>query len=221
MSQDPDLPKVAAKVRNRIFEEVLRTSLEKFDTMNLDTPVGKGRLEIQERRVLVGKVVSFVLVALFSISAVLLILVIRVSRSKRRPLNLEHDPSSVLGMAPLVAQDVKVSNEMRQNSDTSNLVSDAHEKRQYFTSPGRLQVLRAQEIQLHRSPNIIPVKSNTLRRRTIFGLATFMTAQIIAIAVPYKQAGSTGLHRSAFTYNIRVEMLGRYGSFSLLQSYRL
>ncbi|OAL51376.1 hypothetical protein IQ07DRAFT_631254 [Pyrenochaeta sp. DS3sAY3a] len=211
MSQDPDLPKVAAKVRNRIFEEVLRTSFEKSDTMDLDTPTGRGRMEIQERRVLVGKVVSFVLVALFSLSAVLLILVIRVSRIQRRPLNLKHDPSSVLGMASLVAQDVKFLNEMRQNSETSDLVSE-HGKGQYFMSPGRLQVLHERPMDL--PPKIISVKSKTLRRRTLLGLATFMTAQIIAIAVLYKQAGSTGLHRSAFTYNIKVEMLGRYGSFS-------
>lgn len=221
MSQDSNLTKVAAKVRNRIFEEVLRTSLEKSSRSIPDRITGNGRLEIQERRVLVGQAVSFVLIALFSISAILLVLVIRVSRSKRRPLNLEYDPGSVLGMASLIAHDAEIPKTMRlhgPNTTSSDLAGEAYGKGRYFTSPGRLQALRigpeTQPSQTTPISNIAPEEPKILRRRTLLGLAAFMIAQIIAIAVLYKQAGSTGLHRSAFTYNITIEMMGRYGSFS-------
>jgi hypothetical protein len=137
MMSDVTLPDMAASIRRRVFAEVLRSSLEAPGATRSEQVVGK--MQSVKRRITVSPEVAYALSALFFVSFGLLLLVTWLSRAQRRPLNLAHDPASVLGITSLIVSDASVLSPLRELDQTSKKqMVAALRDRYYSTSPGRL-----------------------------------------------------------------------------------
>ena len=106
MIEDVAIIEKAARIRRRFFGEILRSTLEASDAIRLATSTGK--TAAFQRRITVSPETAYVLSALFLLSFTLLSLVTWMSRAQQRPLNLVHDPASVLGIATLVTTNTSV-----------------------------------------------------------------------------------------------------------------
>ena len=137
MMSDVSLPDIAASIRRRVFAEVLRSSLEAPGATRSEQIVGK--MQSVQRRITVSPVAAYVISTLFFISFGMLLLVTWLSRVRWRPLNLAHDPASVLGITSLVVSDASVLLPLRGLDQTSKkqMVAALRDTR-YSTSPGRL-----------------------------------------------------------------------------------
>lgn len=137
MRTEPTIQEKAARIRGRHFGELLRASLEESTAPQTEEVDGK-RSTI-ERRVIVQLEVAVTVATLFFLSSIMLLWVIWLSRLARRPLNLTHDPATVLGCMTIVA-----SNESLLLSlcglDQANKreLELALSSRMYSTSPGLL-----------------------------------------------------------------------------------
>lgn len=137
MQLDASLPEKAARIRKRFFGEILRTSLSAAGASDYESVLGtKTALE---SRVFVSFQAAYVLAALFFISFFMLLFVTWTSRIRKRPLNLAHDPATVLGTAAVVASNNEVLSPLEELHETfKSEITLALEDRQYATSPGRL-----------------------------------------------------------------------------------
>jgi hypothetical protein len=131
------IPQVAARIRKRQFGELLRSSLDDLDASQVESVVGQ-RI-ISERRITVKMEIAATLGALFVISSFMLLYVTWISRLKRRPLNLTHDPATVLGSTALAASNTELLSSLRGlDQATERELRLALRSRQYFTTPGQL-----------------------------------------------------------------------------------
>lgn len=101
MINDRDILVQARRIKQRIFGETIHYSLLQQNTLVQDLVVG--RVEILERRIVVGAGVAMTVLVLFQISLVLLIVVWRSSRRSRRILNLRGDPAKTTTLCSLIA----------------------------------------------------------------------------------------------------------------------
>jgi len=100
MIDDPDIVRRAAMIKGRFFAETIRDAFS--DPKLLDTNAAQGEVTVVETRVVVLTEIGFALAALFFASSVLLILIFWSSRLTHRPLNLQSDPASTVGLSLLV-----------------------------------------------------------------------------------------------------------------------
>lgn len=100
MFDDPDIVKRAARIKGRFFMETIREALDSPELMSRDNVSGSARLS--EDRIVVLTEIGFTLASLFFLSSILFIIVFFTSRINRRPLNLQSDPGSTVGLALLL-----------------------------------------------------------------------------------------------------------------------
>jgi hypothetical protein len=137
MMQATDLVEKAGYVRGRHFGELLRSSLDASGGSETETFLGEQT--VFERRVTVSMEAAALLAGLFFVSSLLLIYVTCFSRTTQRPLNLVHDPATVLGSTSLVASSPDVLLSLRELDQTTahglKLLLGHHK---YVSSPGRI-----------------------------------------------------------------------------------
>jgi hypothetical protein len=137
MFDDASLPEKAASIRRRHFGEVLRTSLEAQDTSKIEDIVAE--VTSFERRILVRLEAAVILSTLFFSSFLMFLVVIWSSRLSRRPLNLRHDPATVLGTTSLVASSAGVLFSLKPlDQANESELKRALENRRFATYPGHL-----------------------------------------------------------------------------------
>jgi hypothetical protein len=100
MLNDPDIAQRAASIKGRFFMETVREMFDKRDFIDQRTSVGEAT--VIETRVIVLAEIGFTLAALFFASAILLVVVYWTSRLWHRPLNLQSDPASTIGLSLLL-----------------------------------------------------------------------------------------------------------------------
>jgi hypothetical protein len=138
MVQDPDLTYTAARMRGRFFSEVLRTSMDVPG--NSKESITTGRRQISERRIVTNREVAATLCILLVTSFAIFLTILFLSRLNRRPLNISHDPSTLLGIGSLVVSDVSVLSTFlgMDLSDRKTLKSEFSSRR-YVTLPNVLR----------------------------------------------------------------------------------
>ncbi|KAF2009514.1 hypothetical protein BU24DRAFT_401289 [Aaosphaeria arxii CBS 175.79] len=97
---EPRLIETAAKIRGRIFAETMQDIVTTASAVSRETM--EGLVANVENRVVVITEVGVTIAVLFFTSFILLLLVLWFSRLARRPLNLQSDPASTVGMAALL-----------------------------------------------------------------------------------------------------------------------
>lgn len=97
---DPDLLERAGRVKSRFFVETLRESLTSSDIVQ--TSAVQGEVTIVEERVIVLTEIAVALAVLFGVSLTQFLAIFWFSRLGRRPLNLQSDPASTVGMSTLL-----------------------------------------------------------------------------------------------------------------------
>ena len=137
MAQATDLPEKAARLRRRHFGELLRSSLDAPGASQTERIWGDQAAS--ERRVKVSMEAASLLASLFFISFLMLLYVTWFSRIAQRPLNLIHDPATVLGTTSLVAHSSDVLSSLRGlDQATTKELKAVLESNVYSTSPGHL-----------------------------------------------------------------------------------
>jgi hypothetical protein len=100
MLDDPEIVQKAAAIKGRFFTETIRETFN--DPQLLETGVVRGEATIVETRIVVLREIGLTLAALFFTSTILLILIFWNSRLAHRPLHLQSDPASTVGLSLLL-----------------------------------------------------------------------------------------------------------------------
>jgi hypothetical protein len=95
-----DITERAQQIQHRLFSELVQISASQLDASN--TISGTGKVIRSERRVVVVHQLAIVLVSLLGVSLVLLLLVCRTTRLSQRPVNLQQDPATAVGLASML-----------------------------------------------------------------------------------------------------------------------
>jgi hypothetical protein len=95
-----DITERAQQIQHRLFSELVQISASQPDASN--TISGTGKVIQTERRVVVVYQLAIVLVSLLGVSLVLLLLVWRMTRLSQRPVNLQQDPATAVGLASML-----------------------------------------------------------------------------------------------------------------------
>jgi hypothetical protein len=98
--EDPLLTQKVARIKGRFFLELLRNSLS--DPQLIQEQTVPGKATAVETRVLVLREIAITLAVLFGVSSCLLGVVLWSTCTSRRPLNLQTDPGSTVGMSLLL-----------------------------------------------------------------------------------------------------------------------
>ncbi|KAF1960031.1 hypothetical protein CC80DRAFT_590362 [Byssothecium circinans] len=215
------LPEKAGRIRQRHFGELLRTSLEFPDASQ--TEIVSGHRTTAERRITVKMELAATVAALLLLSSFMLLYITWISRLSRRPLNLVHDPATVLGCTTLVASNKSLLSSLHGlDQATQHELELALHSRQYFTTPGQLHesgglgqpaVLDIPSQESSKDPSPVPL---ILRFWTLSGLFVYIAALLITIAVLHKFANENFLHQALFTYRVRLNAIGVFVPFSII-----
>jgi hypothetical protein len=95
-----DIAERAQQIQHRLFSELIQVSASQPDASN--TISGTGKVIRTERRVVVVHQLAIALVSLLGVSLVLLLLVCRTTRLSQRPVNLQQDPATTVGLASML-----------------------------------------------------------------------------------------------------------------------
>ncbi|KAH8599119.1 hypothetical protein B0O99DRAFT_613050 [Bisporella sp. PMI_857] len=101
MLTNPDLMNQARQIKQRYFGESLMATLSKEGSHQTDSI--EGMISFAQRRIVVSFPVGILLTVVLLISSLQIGLVTGYTRLNERPLNLSHDPSSVIAMASLIS----------------------------------------------------------------------------------------------------------------------
>lgn len=136
MIRDDDIILQATKIKQRVFGELFQRSL-----FQGDTPKERlvGHLTIVERRVLVTVRAAIALAILLFGSFCLIILIWRLSDVRARPLNIQQDPATALGILSLVALNAKMQQGFRGLSQyTIKDMETRFDNKCFYTTPNTL-----------------------------------------------------------------------------------
>jgi hypothetical protein len=137
MAQAVDIPEQAARIRSRHFGELLRSSLDASGASQTERIWGDQAAV--ERRIKVSMEAASLLASLFFVSFLLLLYITWFSRITHRPLNLMHDPATVLGTTSLVVHSTDVLSSLRElDQATTKELEAVLGSSVYSTSSGRL-----------------------------------------------------------------------------------
>lgn len=100
LMNDRNITQKAARVKGRFFTETVREALNSPDLFQTSNVMGIATF-VQERVIVLNEI-GFTLSALFFASAVLFMAISWTSRLSHRPLNLNSDPSSIVGLSLLL-----------------------------------------------------------------------------------------------------------------------
>jgi len=102
MLDDPTIAQQAARLKGRLFSEMLREAFTNHELV--ENNIATGQATVVENRVVVLTEIGIALATLFFASTILLVVVLWNSRASHRPLNLRSDPASTVGLSLLVNQ---------------------------------------------------------------------------------------------------------------------
>jgi hypothetical protein len=100
MIEARDLAESAQQIQHRLFSELIQVSASQPNVSS--TLARTGKITQTQRRVVVVPQLANALISLFGVSLVLLLLVYRMTRLSRRPVNLRQDPTTTIGLASLL-----------------------------------------------------------------------------------------------------------------------
>jgi hypothetical protein len=134
---DPNLVEQIGSMKSRFFMEMLRDAFTNPALVETDKIFGQGT--VVQTRVVVLTEIGIALAALFFASAILLVVVYFNSRLSRRPLNLQSDPASTVGLSLMFSQRLAQTSMIRRMHATPRVdFYTALQGEKYFTSDNQL-----------------------------------------------------------------------------------
>lgn len=211
-----DLPQKAAKMRRRFFSETLRTSLDSLQDASVEHI--PGTRSASDRRILVNRPIAMALCALLSVSFFSFAALIWLCRPSRRPLHLQRDPSSVLGLCETISATPAVLNLFSSLDLAPRDTLKAQFSTRTFASSSRAlyevdstkESISGSSRKSKAAASVLPA----LRLRNLFGLLAYVVALLVVIAVLFKFARTSTLRQSFFIYRAHLEVFGDNASFS-------
>lgn len=132
MMDNPNITQMAGLIKGRFFMETIREAFNSPDIVQIESLGGRG--EIVEERVVVLTEIGITLAILFLVSFLLLLLIFWTSRLSRRPLNLQSDPASTVGLSLLLKPNLARSSTLRSmHSATRSDFYTALQREKYLT----------------------------------------------------------------------------------------
>lgn len=132
MISDPDSVTQAARVRQRVLGEMLQYSLLQQSASQSEN--FEGRAFVIQSRVVVNSEVAITLSVLLTISFALLLLVWYSSRPRVRPLELEVDPATTIGIVSLIASGTNAREDLqRLNQPSKTELTNILHPKTYYT----------------------------------------------------------------------------------------
>ncbi|OAL47772.1 hypothetical protein IQ07DRAFT_571304 [Pyrenochaeta sp. DS3sAY3a] len=132
MMDNPDIAQMAALIKGRVFMETIREAFNSPDLVQVESIGGEG--EIVEERVVVLTEIGITLAVLFLVSFLLLLFIFWTSRLSRRPLNLQSDPASTVGLSLLLKPNLARASTLRSmHSATRSDFYTALQREKYLT----------------------------------------------------------------------------------------
>ncbi|RAR01866.1 hypothetical protein DDE82_006204 [Stemphylium lycopersici] len=207
LMDDPDIVRKAARVKGRFFMETVRETLDSPDLIQTDDIQGNATL-IQER-VIVLTEIGFTLAALFFASATLFIAILWTSRLSSRPLNLNSDPASTVGLSLLLQPRLARVATLRSmhNASRRDLYS-ALQKESFLTSEQSLVQGSAQT-----TASFPPIKAKrdwrprVIHLRTLVALGILLISIVTAILTLNAFSIHSRLSQAGFTYEADISRL--------------
>jgi hypothetical protein len=237
MIDDTNVTERAARIRKRSFAEIIRTSLTEPNDTQEETISGETIVVVN--RIVVNPQVAIAMSVLFLVSSIWLGMVAWLSRLCRRPLNLKHDPSTMLGIASLVTREASVLSPFRYfDQATAKEIRLYFKTYHYETYSGVLQVTdddaapflgkKAGHTTLHAlmltcvALGLIFAALGPMSRKepvrwrpTLFRLrySTLLVLSILSLIIATlllkRFAGGSGLHQAIFVYETDVNVIGK------------
>lgn len=142
-----DIVSKAAMIRGRFFGEVIQYSLS---AAARPPEAIKGQITETRERIVVQTETSIVLALLLFLSFCLSLFILRASGQVSRPLNLNSNPATAIGIASLVISDMRVKTTMQNHGLSSRKhLEKSLETKRYRTDGGVLEDLTQSDIELH------------------------------------------------------------------------
>ncbi|KAJ5552258.1 hypothetical protein N7494_001636 [Penicillium frequentans] len=205
--RDPNMITSAGKARQRFFGEVLQSALTQNGASQKVSM--QGQVNSVETRVVVQSGAAIALGILFAISFLLVVTVWWLSQLRKRPLNLQRDPATVVGVAYLIAQNPRTRSGfqcLRQPS--SNELQKRLDGELFYTDSSGLSKSSPDTAREHESPQSKNGTPFILRLPALIILVTLFALVITGVAVLYHYAESYRLYGKAFVYEIQLSMFG-------------
>jgi hypothetical protein len=237
MAKAADLPEQAARIRRRHFGELLRSSLDAVGASQMDRIWAEEA--VVERRVNVSMEAAALLAGLFFVSSLMLLYVTWFSRITQRPLNLVHDPATVLGTTSLIARSADVLTSLRGLDQASTQeLRDGLRNHVYYTSAGHLhqEFAHGQPAVAGKYPSSAAVFMLTiwsdpapktavktaqkspffLKLWALLGLLIYLILLLAALVVVHQFATKSSLRQALFTYRVNSKTFGSFAPFSII-----
>ncbi|KAB8203823.1 hypothetical protein BDV34DRAFT_227101 [Aspergillus parasiticus] len=207
-ASDPDLAHSASRTKQRYLGEVLQSALTQQGASQ-KTSV-QGHVYSIETRVVVQSAPAIALGVLFFFSFLLILAIWWHSQQHQRPLNLQEDPATTIGVAYLLTHDkqsTSIFHNLRQPTDKE--LYRALKGEWFYTNSDGLAPVNTADNDRSR-----PISQSENGAPRIFRLPLLLTFVIILIlvvvgvAVLYHFSLTTALYEKAFVYDFQVSFFG-------------
>lgn len=196
----------AAKAKQRYFGEVMQAALTQQGASKQTSM--RGQVHKVENRVVVQASAAVALGVLFAISFILLLLVWWLAQLRRRPLNLEEDPASAIGVACLMAHNSRTKSGFSSFLQPSSKdLSETLGRVRFCTDSRGLSRIEPEDMVNHNSAQSENGTPKLLRLPALLGLTSLLLAVIVGVAVLWHYAETAGLYEKAFVYQVRLSFL--------------
>ncbi|KAF2125155.1 hypothetical protein P153DRAFT_390003 [Dothidotthia symphoricarpi CBS 119687] len=213
MLDDPHLVEQAARVKGRFFTESLRDALTNNEVVQ--SKLINGESTVIEERVMVLREIGITLAALFFLSSLLLLLTFWFSRLSHRPLDLQTDPSSAVGLSMLLdPQLARTSAFKKMHQKGSKQFYSTLRTATFCTSDGTLQTGNNVDQSVNRTISTEEEKPRrkwrplVIRVRALSALVSFFVLIAVAVLILSLFSSQSRLSQVAFVYKTDVSRLG-------------
>ncbi|KAJ4291613.1 hypothetical protein N0V90_009508 [Kalmusia sp. IMI 367209] len=195
---DPHLIAQAQRVKGRIFSEILRGSLVQPGL--LQTEPLQGTASVIEERIVVLSEIAIALGSIFLVSSLLLVSLFWFSRMKRRPLQLQADPGSTMGLALLLNPQLTASSTLRKMHDASRREIKRTLRSETFLTSGGILTKTNNKTRDWRP--------RAIRLSNLLALCLFLLLVLAAVLVLNAFATGSKLRQQAFIYEADLSKFG-------------
>jgi hypothetical protein len=227
MVSNDTVPLEAARIRRRIFSEVIYSALGKIDIAEQQSIQGDTLLV--KRRVLVNFETAITICVTLWTSSFLLVLIAWLSSPRNRPLGVISDPGTIVGAASLIAssstelqtafQDIDPlgqtvlgnSNYYNHRGTINNVHIRTHPK---SSQKGKTPWFKGFYCRNKIACSSHEDKTSAYRLRYILSMLFLFVFVLVAIGVMKKFATSSRLDQTLSVYQASVKVAGRLGAFA-------
>ncbi|KAI0096015.1 hypothetical protein GGR51DRAFT_544538 [Nemania sp. FL0031] len=219
MIADVSIETKMQRIRRQFFAEILRTNFDLKTTK--DVSETSGSVSTTSRRIVVVPSVAIALEVLIIVQAILIVVVLYLTRLSRRPLGLTEDPAPIISFARLISYSPTIRSIFGRQNITQNSASPVLSNFRFQLNNGQIEarpvttpvvgieskpadnkVLASRSAGDDKEPNYFPFWAIAM-------LFVVLVATLVAIAILYRLSMSRGLYQTVFVYNIDISVRGK------------